>query len=290
MISTAYKIVSDILKLRHPSVLKGENWLDNINSHIQLPNCVLKYFRDESDAEKKVWYLDISSGQILKKSARKLGTEKGYFSKAGEIFWSNELETPLAMLNDKVRRLVSIGTGTLFLSAEDIAIAKNYIKAAAVRSSFAQKRAQKNSLLSALFTEQQNHDRFSWCGMKIPGKFDQMLADMSVTILINLTERSMVIPRNCYYAFSSLDRNAFVAPISPRCAFLFLSKNYPESFKNNCVAVPDPAQIEALNICALKYEYIFNCDFVASDSQYEVKFLQHFQQEYRAELESLKQM
>ena len=34
----------------------------------------------------------------------------------------------------------------------------------------------------------------------------------------------------------------------------------------------------------------FNCDFVASDSQYEVKFLQHFQQEYRAELESLKQM
>ena len=31
-----------------------------INSHIQLPNSILKYFRDESDSEKKVWYLDIS--------------------------------------------------------------------------------------------------------------------------------------------------------------------------------------------------------------------------------------
>ncbi len=28
-----------------------------INSHIQLPNSILKYFRDESDSEKKVWVL-----------------------------------------------------------------------------------------------------------------------------------------------------------------------------------------------------------------------------------------
>lgn len=38
--------------------------LKNINSHIQLPNLILKHFRDETDDTKKVWYLDISSGKI----------------------------------------------------------------------------------------------------------------------------------------------------------------------------------------------------------------------------------
>lgn len=39
----------------------------NINSHVQLPNCVLRNFRDETDPEKKVWYLDVQTGDILRK-------------------------------------------------------------------------------------------------------------------------------------------------------------------------------------------------------------------------------
>lgn len=85
-------------------------------------------------------------------------------------------------------------------------------------------------------------------------------------------------------------RSTIIAPISPRCALLFLAKDYPKSFKDSCAIIPDPVEIEQLNIFALKYEYMFNCQFVASDSQLEVEFLQDFQQEHRAELESLKQM
>ena len=47
-----------------------------INSHIQLPNSILKYFRDESDSEKKVWYLDISSGNVRIILKRTLSTLK----------------------------------------------------------------------------------------------------------------------------------------------------------------------------------------------------------------------
>ena len=264
--------------------------MKDINSHIQLPNCVLKYFRDEGDREKKVWYLDIPSGQIRKKAAKKLGTAKGYFSQAGEMFWNQELENPLAALNEKIRKFVTAGSGSLSLSAEDIAVAKRYIKAASVRSDLAQKTMDSSSLTADMFTEQQNHDALAYFGMNISGEFDQIFADMSVTVLINLTERSLVVPRNCYYAVPSLSRSTIIAPISPRCALLFLAKDYPKSFKDSCAIIPDPVEIEQLNIFALKYEYMFNCQFVASDSQLEVEFLQDFQQEHRAELESLKQM
>ena len=37
-----------------------------MHSHIQIPNAVLQNFRDESDREKKVWYLDLSTGEIQK--------------------------------------------------------------------------------------------------------------------------------------------------------------------------------------------------------------------------------
>lgn len=64
----------------------------NINSHVQLPNCVLRNFRDETDPEKKVWYLDVRTGDILRKSSKKLGTRKGYYSEAGERFWAENIE------------------------------------------------------------------------------------------------------------------------------------------------------------------------------------------------------
>ena len=34
--------------------------MGNVNSHIQVPNAILKQFRDEEDPEKKVWYLDLA--------------------------------------------------------------------------------------------------------------------------------------------------------------------------------------------------------------------------------------
>ena len=264
--------------------------LKDINSHIQLPNCVLKYFRDGGDREKKVWYLDIPSGQIRKKAAKKLGTAKGYFSQDGEKFWDQSLENPLAALNEKIRKFVATGSGSLFLSDEEIAVAKRYIKAASIRSKLAQETMIQSSLTADMLTEQQNHDALARLGMSIAGEFDQIFADMSVTVLINQTERSLVVPRNCYYAVSSLSRLTIIAPISPRCALLFLAKDYPKSFKDSCAIISDPAQIEQLNIFALKYEYMFNCKFVASDSQFEVEFLQRVQQEHRTELEALKQI
>jgi len=65
----------------------------NINSHIQLPNCVLRNFRDETDPEKKVWYLDVQTGDILRKSSKKLGTRKDTILKQAKGFGRKTLKT-----------------------------------------------------------------------------------------------------------------------------------------------------------------------------------------------------
>ena len=85
-----------------------------INSHIQLPNSILKYFRDESDSEKKVWYLDISSGSIMKAASNKIGTSKGYYSDFGENFWNRTVEDTLAKLNHKFVQIIYVFL-TIFL-------------------------------------------------------------------------------------------------------------------------------------------------------------------------------
>lgn len=78
--------------------------MKNINSHIQIPNAVLKQFRDEKDPEKKVWYLDLATGEVKRSASGKLGTEKGYYSEGIEQFWSATIESPIAALNARIRK------------------------------------------------------------------------------------------------------------------------------------------------------------------------------------------
>ena len=73
-----------------------------VNSHIQLSHTILKRFRDESDKAKQVWYLDISTSKIGKKASSRLGTQKGYYSQLGEMFWNQVIENPLGKLNTKI--------------------------------------------------------------------------------------------------------------------------------------------------------------------------------------------
>ena len=76
----------------------------NINSHVQLPNCVLRNFRDETDPEKKVWYLDVQTGDIMRKSSKKLGTCKGYYSETGERLWAENIENPLSIITHRIQK------------------------------------------------------------------------------------------------------------------------------------------------------------------------------------------
>lgn len=259
-----------------------------IHSHIQLPNLILHQFRDESDPEKKVWYLDIASGKILRKPAGRLGTAKNYYSKHGEEFWAKNIESPLGKLGSRVRAFCNGEVETITIEDEDSRLVKQYIKAAAVRSNLAYQTMKEGSIAADLCSKQANHDALSLLGMQASPQFDQQLEDLEVTIIANRTNRHLVVPRNCYYCVSHWNVRNFVAPISPQCAILLLPIEHLHLINDGYAVIDDPAQVDCMNVLALKYEYMFNADFVASDRRTELEFLQQFQAENMATLESLK--
>ena len=177
----------------------------NINSHIQLPNCVLRNFRDETDPEKKVWYLDVQTGDILRKSSQKLGTCKGYYSETGERFWAENIENPLSIITHRIQKYCTGEIPCLQISADDADACKRYIKAAFIRSKMAEDEMNKHSVTASICTEQSNHDMLACFGLRSYGPIESNLEKMDVSVLINKTERMLVVPRNCFYLVTSQD-------------------------------------------------------------------------------------
>ena len=112
--------------------------------------------------------------------------------------------------------------------------------------------------------------------MQLTSAFDQMFANTAVMAIVNRADRRMVVPRNCYYADPCWGALYAIAPISPQCALSLLPKEIAETQNEGCFVINDSKQVERMNICALKYEYMFNADFVASSRREELELLQQF--------------
>lgn len=259
-----------------------------IRSHIQLPKQILKQFRDELDPEKKVWYLELTTGEIKSLSSQKLGSAHGYFSPTIEKFWDQTIESHLGDINKKVRDFCSGKTEVINISSKEMEIARLFIKSAAVRSNSAYKAMMESSLYAPLLTEQQRHDIMSVIGMESVGPFDQLLEGLHMTILANRTNRRFVVPRNCYYCVSSNQIQIFIIPISPYSAIMLYPPEYVGIKKDEYAFIDDPEYVERMNVNALKYEYMFNGEFVAADRKNELVVLQKFLAENREKIEKLK--
>lgn len=259
-----------------------------MHSHIQLPKQILLQFRDENRSDKKVWFLDIPTGEIYCTSAKRLGTSFDYYSSSGEKFWDRAVEAPFGNLAKKVRMFCDDEGKSSVLTQEDIVAAKNYIKAAAVRSDLAYKTFFKNSFTAQFCAEQENHDALSVFGMQSDGTFNRLLDSWSPTIMVNETAKSFVVPRNCFYSVIFNGEEAVVAPISPRAALLFLPTEVYNDLGKGYAAVVDPNQVERLNLHALADEIYYNSAFVASNCREELEPLQQYLRENREDLKILK--
>lgn len=70
------------------------------NSHIQIPNFILKQFRSSNG---QVLHLDLDNNRIRSCSSKKLGTEYGYYSDEIEDYLNKEIENPFS---DYVKTIV----------------------------------------------------------------------------------------------------------------------------------------------------------------------------------------
>ena len=258
-----------------------------VDSHIQIPKGILKYFSESSG---RVYYLDVSSGKIGLAGAGVLGTEHGYYSEEQEQYLNKEIETPFASLAAKVRAFLK-DNKALTLSLLEEKVLKRYITAAMARSQLSLDAFLSASFTADLFTDQQNHDDLVYLATKQNNGIVKILDNHFLAIMINKTEVNLVVPRNCFYVLSSRGYECIVAPISPQCALCLLPQEYAEQYSDvkeyRLFFVEKTEDISFMNCRALMYEYMYNKTFVASATRKELDELATFRNERKEDLEAL---
>lgn len=74
-----------------------------MNSHIQMPKCVLKQFANEDNV---LFYYNFKDGHIAKSSAKYINTEKNYYSDEMEMFFNRNIETPFSKVIEEIKNLI----------------------------------------------------------------------------------------------------------------------------------------------------------------------------------------
>ena len=118
------------------------------------------------------------------------------------------------------------------------------------------------------------HENMLACfGSRSYGPIESDLEKMDVSVLVNKTERMLVVPRNCFYLVTLQGASHMVAPVCPKGAILLMPQKMGRA--GMTAVVSEPNVIEEMNIWALCSELEFNSAFVAANRRIELESLRH---------------
>lgn len=257
------------------------------NSHIQIPNFILKQFRSPNG---QVLHLDLDNNRIRSCSSKDLGTEYGYYSDEIEDYLNKEIENPFAYY---VTKIILFTKGNkdklqLLIIVEDTC--KKFVTAAIYRSRYVMDYFLKNSYTAFMLSDQMNHDQMVFFGTQKNNGIMPALQSHKMSVIINRSCREFVVPRNCWYIISSEGNHCIILPVSPNCALELAPK------KSFCISndgaedrlkyIDGPDDVAHMNTRALLFEYAFNHSFIASTSREELFRLKEYCDDNQDYLES----
>jgi hypothetical protein len=247
------------------------------NSHIQIPNFILKQFRSPNG---QVLHLDLDNNRIRSCSSKKLGTEYGYYSDEIEDYLNKEIENPFSDYVAQIIRFVKDGIEKTHLPIKIEDVCKKYVTSAIYRSRYVMDYNFKNSFIAFMLNEQTIHDQMVFFGTQENNGILPPLQSHKMTVIINKSTREFVAPRNCWYCISSEGAQCVILPISPHCALELAPEGSSCICHNGGIDrlfhVDDPDDVAYMNNNALQFEYAFNHSFIASSSKEELFRLQEY--------------
>lgn len=192
-----------------------------INSHIQMPRCVLKRFENEQHF---MYYYDVKKEIIGNNGhAKSINTQEGYFSPDVEEILNNRIEKPFADVLSFIDN-IDFETPNSIITPEGEKTIKNFIYALCVRDSQMLSSISEHSVFFQFFSEQDQHDIAVIEGMnqaQILKTFDPY----TVTFTINRTQSPFVLPTRGLYSYKMNGVNLHNLPISPEIAITLINKN-----------------------------------------------------------------
>lgn len=258
----------------------------SIESHTQLPNQVLKHFRD---SDGKVWYLDLQKGIIGKRATKKLGVVTDYYSVEMEQYLSSTVEGPLGSFWEKLKDFAAGRTDSVTINTSEEKAVKDYLLALVARSNFMIQKFERESLTSELCTPQTNHDDLVWFILSHRDDIAHYIDQLQVAYLSNNTEKCFIVPKNGYYCIYSKSREHIIIPMSPRFAFILKSEEDVDvdetDEKIHHYHIDNKDDIYDFNLMALQFEYAFNKEFVAGARKEELTELIPFLGKHKDKLE-----
>lgn len=203
-----------------------------MDSHIQMPESVLKHFSIQTGVNKgKIYYYTFETKNITLGSPKILNTKENYYSNEVEKYFSDEVETPLGKVIKHLKDSFYEGKGFKF-NQKVIDIIFNYLYALLARSPQMTENVRKSLLLNCFFSEQNIHDMSAIDAIKLMQQ-DQLFKDeFFPNFVLNKTDIPFVLPTCGYYDYKLGDdeKEIIQIPLTENICISFFKIN---RLKNN---------------------------------------------------------
>jgi hypothetical protein len=235
-----------------------------VDSHIQMPKCMLKRFENEHHS---FFYYDVEKSYFGHSGhARSLNTKKGFFSFDAEQFLNDNYEKPFAELLKTVDAITIDPPGGNIDSVFDYR-AKRFVNALIARNPAFIERIRKCSGLSKMLSDQQLNDLGVVIGLAAEEE-SGLLEEYGTTIAVNLSSTPLVLPICGAYIVALNGFEHIFLPVSPQRAIVFIEAKGKGSIISNGIVHPyaleDEIIIDELNRAAFSTQCKYGNGYVVS--------------------------
>ena len=198
--------------------------MSGVNSHIQMPKCVLKNFVDDKQT---LYHYDFASGKINPGRAASLNTEEGYYSQVVEDYLRDNIETPFG---DVMKFVKDASLQDTFSVDDDFhEKIRRFFYALMSRSSEMLSSVNRNFVFFQFMPEQHQHDYAAVKGIEI-AKEKGLFDGYHVTFMFNDSKVPFVLPLHGFYQFGYRQAICLNLPIAPYCAITLFDKEHEAEF------------------------------------------------------------
>ena len=218
-----------------------------VNSHIQMPKCVLKRFENQNHS---FYYYDVEKGIIGSNGhAKTINTQFGYYSEEVEKILNDNIEAPFAKVLQFVDK-TDFGGSKFFWNNEFNISVKSFIYAVMVRDPKMLQSINNHSVYFQFFNKQSQHDYAVIEGIRL-AQIEDPINAYTVTFSVNKTHKPFVLPMCGFYEYRLMDAIHVNLPVTPQIAITLVEpKGASELLKNNVVsmyAISDELFVERMN-------------------------------------------
>lgn len=224
-----------------------------VNSHIQIPRCVLKQFEDSNHF---VYWFDCSTFRAKRGHAKTINTMKGYYSEDLEKYLSEQIEQPITTIINELKAIDKANPSILITETMQKAIWL-YFYSVIERGKQVHTRIENESQYLQMFSNEEKRNRAIIHGIE-DAQYFQWFHEWTITFTINMTTNPFVLPLSGFYTYGIRNYNVICIPVTPYIAITLVPIAYMLRCANSngkkMIKIEDPAIITFLNKRALAAE------------------------------------